>query len=343
MTFWSKCEAKLTTAFCGNNVIWHISSQKANEFFLTKENVSGFLSTYYILFENWGFRTTSTIRSNLNKKIYSNVISHSVIGSIIRCMCRSKCKNMRILKIYVNFLSHLDNLSSNGTSEIDTISQAFDEALALLSSPNSTNSQAGVNAQSSLSPTLATPIEPPTTTDVYARALRYLERKDKERKYRSRTSYVRPRLTRISSTTDAGRLQVIGSDAANITKRMDGNEETVSEKEIDRMTDVMANLTLGSPANEGEGRSANGRSMDGFSSIFTKFTKVLDLGRVVREIETSVMTSVSCTACRAGEFFRPWKSLHLRSCLHLIQKTKNKTHQIYTFINYQGLDFFFTT
>ena len=73
------------------------------------------------------------------------------------------------------------------------------------------------------------------------------------------------------------------------------------ETEITNLTDELAEASLGNSV--ASSRADHGRGLmmgDGFSSIITRFSKVLDLGRVVREIETSVMTSVSCTACRAG-------------------------------------------
>ena len=76
------------------------------------------------------------------------------------------------------------------------------------------------------------------------------------------------------------------------------------ETEISNLTDELAEASL---MNSGAtSRADHGRGLmmgDAFSSVITRFSKVLDLGRVVREIETSVMTSVSCTACRAGGSF----------------------------------------
>lgn len=199
--------------------------------------------------------------------------------------------------ILIVFLVHS---SPQASSEVESISKAFQAALAILS-PNSTTSSSPSPPSLDIedpSSSLASEVNiPETTTDVYARALRYLDKRQKERRRRGNgTSYVRPRINRIRAN-ERLQLETRIQDARNITKRIDDKGE-VSDQEIDQITDVMANLTLGSP---GEGRSSgSGRSMDGFSSIFTRFTKVLDLGRVVREIETSVMTSVSCTACRAG-------------------------------------------
>lgn len=196
--------------------------------------------------------------------------------------------------ILIVFFSSVHSSEPKGDSEVESISQAFQAALAILS-PNSTLSPPSSDVEAP-SPSLASEVNiPETTTDVYARALRYLDKRQKERRKRGNgTSYVRPRINRIRAN-ERLQLETRIQDARNITKRIDKGE--VSDQEIDQITDVMANLTL-SP---GEGRSlGSGRSMDGFSSIFTRFTKVLDLGRVVREIETSVMTSVSCTACRAG-------------------------------------------
>ncbi len=184
-----------------------------------------------------------------------------------------------------------------GNSEVESISQAFQAALAILS-PNSSAPALSPSPSSSLA---ASELNiPETTTDVYARALRYLDKRQKERRKRGNgTSYVRPRINRIRAN-ERLTLETRIQDARNITKRIDKEEGgEVSDQEIDQITDVMANLTLGMSPNEGRS-TGSGRSMDGFSSIFSRFTKVLDLGRVVREIETSVMTSVSCTACRAG-------------------------------------------
>ncbi|XP_035706324.1 sphingomyelin phosphodiesterase isoform X3 [Folsomia candida] len=84
------------------------------------------------------------------------------------------------------------------------------------------------------------------------------------------------------------------------------------EMEIDELTHQVVDATLNqtstrltSTGDGGDSRSTStredsGRSLDGVSSIFSRFSSVLDLSRVVREIETSVMSSVSCSACKAG-------------------------------------------
>lgn len=139
-----------------------------------------------------------------------------------------------------------------------------------------------------------------TTTDIYSRALQLVERK-RQRSQRPKnyttSSFARPRVTQVRAKYRSEVVaEIRDANSANITKRKD---DTVSEEEIQNMTDTMANLTL----ENGSGRASGGRAIDSFSSFFNKFTKVLDLGRVVREIETSVMTSVSCTACRAGKIY----------------------------------------
>jgi len=80
-------------------------------------------------------------------------------------------------------------------------------------------------------------------------------------------------------------------------------EDAIIDKELDELSSKVVEVTLqsnGSLSRESSGRSIGG---GGGSSIFSRFASVLDLGRVVREIETSVMSSVSCTACKAGETF----------------------------------------
>jgi hypothetical protein len=71
------------------------------------------------------------------------------------------------------------------------------------------------------------------------------------------------------------------------------------QMEIDNLANQVVDMTLN---DNSTGRAQGGRSLGvlGVSSIFSKFSSVLDLSRVVREIETSVMSSVSCSACRAG-------------------------------------------
>lgn len=68
-----------------------------------------------------------------------------------------------------------------------------------------------------------------------------------------------------------------------------------SDTELENLTNAVVAETL-----LHETFRNSGRSYGRVSSIFSRFTKALNLRRVVREIETSVMTSVSCTACKAG-------------------------------------------
>ncbi|CAG7786610.1 unnamed protein product [Allacma fusca] len=75
-----------------------------------------------------------------------------------------------------------------------------------------------------------------------------------------------------------------------------GSDNKNNMREISNLTDELAEASLTTASS----RADHGRSMDGITSLLSRFSKVLDLGKVVREIETSVMTSVSCTACRAG-------------------------------------------
>lgn len=77
-------------------------------------------------------------------------------------------------------------------------------------------------------------------------------------------------------------------------------------REITNLTDKVAEASLTAASS----RADHGRSMgDGLTHLLSRFSKVLDLGKVVKEIETSVMTSVSCTACKAGLFFYFYLSL----------------------------------
>jgi hypothetical protein len=69
-------------------------------------------------------------------------------------------------------------------------------------------------------------------------------------------------------------------------------------KELNELTSKVVELSFDDDATT---RSNSGRSVGGGESIFSKFASVLDLRRVVREIETSVMSSVSCSACKAGK------------------------------------------
>lgn len=188
--------------------------------------------------------------------------------------------------------------SKDQGSNRESIARSFQLALSILS-PNSSVTTQEANAP--YETVTSSPAEAiPRTTDVYSRALKYLEDRQKKQKRRllvnpsSNRTNSRPRINHVRAREQSSRIQ--DASALNITKRKD---DLVSDQEIDNLTDAMANLTL----ENGSGRAESGRSYDGFSSIFSKFTKVLDLGRVVREIETSVMTSVSCTACRAGNYY----------------------------------------
>ena len=51
-----------------------------------------------------------------------------------------------------------------------------------------------------------------------------------------------------------------------------------------------------------DGQKGVNRQGKMFPSFLTSATALLDIKQVWREIETSVMSSVSCTACKAGEF-----------------------------------------
>jgi len=73
-----------------------------------------------------------------------------------------------------------------------------------------------------------------------------------------------------------------------------------TETELDELTRAVVVESFRNHTNQ-TGRNGARSLGNGVSSIFSRFTKALDLSRVVREIETSVMTSVSCTACKAGQ------------------------------------------
>jgi len=45
-----------------------------------------------------------------------------------------------------------------------------------------------------------------------------------------------------------------------------------------------------------------GRGARGLPAFLSNAVKLFDLKQVVKELETSVMTSVSCSACKAGSF-----------------------------------------
>lgn len=49
-----------------------------------------------------------------------------------------------------------------------------------------------------------------------------------------------------------------------------------------------------------KGRKERGRGARGLPAFLGNAVKLLDLRQVVKELETSVMTSVSCSACKAG-------------------------------------------
>lgn len=49
-----------------------------------------------------------------------------------------------------------------------------------------------------------------------------------------------------------------------------------------------------------KGRKEKGRGARGLPAFLGNAVKLLDLRQVVKELETSVMTSVSCSACKAG-------------------------------------------
>ena len=50
-----------------------------------------------------------------------------------------------------------------------------------------------------------------------------------------------------------------------------------------------------------KGRKERGRGARGLPAFLGNAVKLLDLKQVVKELETSVMTSVSCSACKAGK------------------------------------------
>lgn len=165
------------------------------------------------------------------------------------------------------------------------------------------------------------PIEKNQDPDIYTRALEFLTKK-KLRLNQQRVQHHRilqqyrqklgiPQVVKVSDQN--ARYTYVGLDATNgnhtidigvndssIPQKRSGlhSIKPVDDKEIDELTHTIADMTLDNDT-DASPRANSGRSIGG-SSIFSKFTSVLDFGRVVREIETSVMSSVSCTACRAG-------------------------------------------
>lgn len=171
----------------------------------------------------------------------------------------------------------------------------------------------------------APPVAPNHTGGVYFHALEYLRRKqslDKAKTHLSNATTLianrrfpsRPNVTLIGVLTEKSHPvyystvekdpSLITNNATSESKEADQRSFSSKEQEeIDELTDQLAEATLNSTTDEISARTLGGRAVNGgFSSFFSRFSRVLDLTRVVREIETSVMTSVSCTACRAGNF-----------------------------------------
>lgn len=67
-----------------------------------------------------------------------------------------------------------------------------------------------------------------------------------------------------------------------------------------------------------QGRQQRGRGARGLPAFLGNAVKLFDLKQVVKELETSVMTSVSCSACKAGkqqQCFLYWHSYSDDQCL----------------------------
>jgi len=99
-----------------------------------------------------------------------------------------------------------------------------------------------------------------------------------------------------TSTTEESFL-ILGRDSHR--NRVSNSPNAQPQENLTNLTNEVLEATLYTNTSS-TSRADNGRSLDSMTNLFSRFSKALDLGKVVREIETSVMSSVSCTACRAG-------------------------------------------